>query len=345
MIKAKETMMKKTNGFYPKHIMNKVAKMRATPLTDTLGALAGGMLPFGEITSPIGSMYGALDRDRYEHQDVGGAFIPGVGAARLINRLKSQVGKEVRDTEDDPKNKDARPVRHAISEQLSPLTSMLVTTGLGAGLGKLIGRSNKGAIRGAQIGAIAGGSGLLAGSILAALKRRRTAQEQIDNDKKTVLKDLLIPGVGQYNKHKRMGRSQGDRDELEAAKKGKSEKKAYQLNKTAGLGSLLTKPFRALSRYFELLAGGDVRKLESYNKILERVKSNSNLLETIKFNAKHGTGQVFSHGGQSFTASPEVAEELEKIINTRRNSLIGLGMAGAYGYGVSESKKKKGWFD
>jgi hypothetical protein len=89
---------------------------------------------------------------------------------------------------------------------------MLASTGVGAGIGKLLGNAGKGA----RIGAVAGSTGLLAGAILAAISRRRSAREQIENDKKTILKDLLIPGVGAYNISKRMGRSQGDRDELEA---------------------------------------------------------------------------------------------------------------------------------
>ena len=81
-------------------------------------------------------------------------------------------------------------------------------------------------IRNIKYGLISGlgvaGISALAALIAAAIKRRRTEEEQIKSDKGSVLKKYLLPGVAQYDYLKRLGRSQGERDEAE----GKSEKKA-----------------------------------------------------------------------------------------------------------------------
>lgn len=60
----------------------------------------------------------------------------------------------------------------------------------------------------------------LGGSILAALKRRRSKKEQVEHDTGSTLVNYLIPGFASYNGNKRLGRSQGDREE-DAIRQGK----------------------------------------------------------------------------------------------------------------------------
>ena len=99
------------------------------------------------------------------------------------------------------------------------ISSGLLGALLGGGIGYLSKKNPEGVRLGALIG---GGSGIgaaaiadLAAAIAAAIKRRRTADEQVEHDKGNLVtaKNLLVPGYARYNYYKRIGRSQGDRDE------------------------------------------------------------------------------------------------------------------------------------
>lgn len=201
---------------------------QATPLTDYALSLPGnaiiGTLPGGQVIGPAAYLAGLAGNEDNTHDSVLPALIPGVGSYRAGKRIKTQVLRELRDIEKDKKNNGARPVAHAVAEHLGPTTSILASTLAGAGIGAGLG-GRGGAGTGAAVGAGAGALATLIGSIAAAIKRRRTKQEQIDSDKKSVLAKYLIPGTAAYDLYKRVGRSQGEREEDPNNKK-KSEKKA-----------------------------------------------------------------------------------------------------------------------
>ena len=141
------------------------------------------------------------------------------------NRIKTQVMKEIEAIKKSKKDGDSRPMRHAISEHLgqgtSALAAMLLggTTGALVGVPKSIGSDDpvSDRILGGLLGVAAGGFSSLGldiiGKISAAIRRRRTAKEQIEHDKKSVILNYLVPGFATYNHHKRLGRSQGDIEE------------------------------------------------------------------------------------------------------------------------------------
>ena len=193
---------------------------RATPMTDALGAVVGGMLPFGRLAGGIGAVSGGLTNDFGEHdENAAMAFIPGVGAHRLAKRINSQVNREQIEAKELGRD-EVKPVRHAVAEKLGPATSMALSTLLGAGIGHLVDKK-KGARTGAKIGLGVGGVASLAGMIAAAKKRMRTKEEQMDADEKSVLPKYLVPGAALYGMSKRLGRSQGDRDDKEKSVKSR----------------------------------------------------------------------------------------------------------------------------
>lgn len=187
------------------------------------GAALLGAVPGGAMVPSAAYIAGLLSKEDNSQKSIGPAFIPGVSSYRLGNRIKTQVKRELRQIEEDEKNKGARPVAHAVAEHLGAGTSMLAPILAGAGIGGAVDGKN-GALIGGATGAAAASVATLAGAIAAAIKRRRTAKEQIEADKGSVLAKYLIPGAAAYGQYKRLGRSQGERDEAEA--KGKSEKKA-----------------------------------------------------------------------------------------------------------------------
>jgi len=71
---------------------------------------------------------------------------------------------------------------------------------------------------GSLAGATAGGLGTPLGGLLALIKRRRTAAEQVAYDSNShILKNLLVPGAGSYNMWKRIGRIVGSHMEKKSA--------------------------------------------------------------------------------------------------------------------------------
>lgn len=215
--------------------LEKLAK--ASPATDlVLGNLSTNALRFvnplaGIIADNAGYVTGLVSDEDNEQKSVWPAVIPGVGSYRLANRIKTQVKRELRDIEKDKKNEGARPVAHAIAEHIGPVTSALASMGVGAGAGALVEKAlNKGrnvgvgAVTGSFLGAGVAGVAAIAAMIASAIKRRRTKQEQIDSDKGSVLMKYLVPGTARYGYLKRLGRSQGEREEAEQEKKNKEKK-------------------------------------------------------------------------------------------------------------------------
>ena len=197
---------------------------QSTPLSEYFAGIPAdfvvGSIPFiGPAFTVAPYWAGLASAPDNSQKGIGMSFLPGVSSFRRGNRMKTQVMRELAQIENDKKNKDARPVAHAIAEHIGPTTSFLTSAVLGSGLGALLAK-RKGALAGAGIAGVA----TLIGMLAAAIKRRRTKQEQIDADKGSVLMKYLVPGTGTYDYFKRLGRSQGERDETEQEKKKKEKK-------------------------------------------------------------------------------------------------------------------------
>lgn len=139
------------------------------------------------------------------------AFGPaGMGAAR-----REQILNEIAEARTDKRHKGSDPKGHAFREGIGTLTSLAASRiggkVLGLALEKLTGNEHAKLIGDlAGIGTYAAGTGI--GALAAALKRRRTKEEQIEHDKGSTWMDLLIPGVGVYNSFKRTGRAFDEND-------------------------------------------------------------------------------------------------------------------------------------
>ena len=155
---------------------------------ESLEKLAGGVISDHLTYGPVGSL-----------------------AAR-----REQIINEIAEAEvDAQKNKassKARPKAHAISELLGPITSHFATGLAGAGIGALAG-GRQGMLRGAAIGGSLSYASKAIAAIAAAIKRRRTKEEQLENDKGSILKKYLIPGLAEYDLFKRQGRAFDENDE------------------------------------------------------------------------------------------------------------------------------------
>lgn len=212
----------------------------ATPISDFMGAVVGSMIPYaGPIANGVGASAGILSDDFKEHDKSRlRALIPGVGGYRLAKRLASQVKHEQEDARRLGR-KDVSPVAHAMAEKIGPATSMLASALLGGGIGALAHKKDRGRgfLAGAGIGAGASALANIGGLIAAGIRRRRTKEEQLDADSEATIKKYLVPGLATYGASKRMGRSQGDRDENPENRKKKGdkgkEKKAFALRKSA----------------------------------------------------------------------------------------------------------------
>lgn len=187
----------------------------STPAKEVLLGAVPGMIPYiGPGASTVGSLKALLedvDDEAKPHKGVSKNLIPGVANYRLAKRLKGQAIRQ------DRKHK-GNAVNNLLGERIGPFTAILGATLAGGLTGKGIEAltKNTGArytSKGMLIGAGAGTLSSIIGGIIAGIKRRRTAKEQVEHDKKLRLSNYLVPGVAEYNSYKRLGRSQGDIDE------------------------------------------------------------------------------------------------------------------------------------
>ena len=192
----------------------------STPVSESLSSFVPNIaqeliLPgSSSVTSNIGYIAGLLADQDNKQKGNGLNFVPGVSGYRIGNRLKTQVLRELEYIKKNKQHQGARPVAHAVAEHLGHLTSTLGTTGVGALLGSLLSKDRGiGATIGATIGAGASSIANIGAAITAGVKKRRTKEEQVESDKDSLLWKYLVPGSATYGLFKRIGRSQGERDE------------------------------------------------------------------------------------------------------------------------------------
>lgn len=151
------------------------------------------------------------------------ALAPGGRGYLWAQRMKKQI-----------KNQGARAAKRGledsatsnlVSEHLGGVTSTLLPMALGALVGGFAGAKHpdkdetraQSALGGSIFGMLAGLgislSGRAVGAIAAAIRRRRTAEEQMQHDTSHSAYNWFIPGASTYNYYKRLGRSQGDIEE------------------------------------------------------------------------------------------------------------------------------------
>ena len=106
---------------------------------------------------------------------------------------------------------ESHPVRHfageIIGQATAPVASIAAGAGSGALLGKLFGGNTAaGAMKGGIAGAAVVPAGIVLGSLLALINKRRSVAEQKKHDTTgSSLADMTIPGLSTYNTFKRTG--------------------------------------------------------------------------------------------------------------------------------------------
>lgn len=197
----------------------------STPTTEFFGQVLTRATPVAGA-APFAHLAGLLTEPDNKNTEAWQSLIPLVADYRTGHRIRSQV-------ETQNKRFGGKGTANAVSEYVGKPLSILTPTALGAIIGALARKnaSKRDVINGSVIGAATGAAGgmlaRLAGDITAAVNKRRTAEEQAKHDKKIHLENYLIPGMADYNFSKRIGRSQGDRDESSnnKSKKNKNDKK------------------------------------------------------------------------------------------------------------------------
>ena len=167
----------------------------ATKQANLAGDVTGDILWTG-----IPSVFGqsdALVRRSFPKNDSKG-LLPGVGASRVLRRQM-----KVR-TDTGPK--DPYPEQRILSDDLSVFTPILLFATLGFG-GGLLAKDQQGPLKGAGMGAGVAASAAVAGLLTAALTRRRTKEEQAKAEQQPAYLNHIVPGLGMYNKYKRLGYS------------------------------------------------------------------------------------------------------------------------------------------
>ena len=129
---------------------------------------------------------------------------------------REQIINEIAEARASNKHKGSDPMGHALREAIGPITSLAASRLAGKSLGWLVSKIS-GNEHATSIGELAGvgtaALGNAVGALAAAIKRRRTKEEQLEHDKGSTWKDMLIPGFGAYNSLKRMGRAFDENDE------------------------------------------------------------------------------------------------------------------------------------
>lgn len=132
------------------------------------------------------------------------ALVPGVAAYRNMRRVKRQT------------EADDGTHSRLWSQLIGPTTSTALTTGIGAAIGHAVDKED-GALLGGLAGlGTAGVANVLAG-IIAAIRRRRTPEEQrayANSGIGTGAAEYLVPGVAAYNHFKTVGAAMGKDKEL-----------------------------------------------------------------------------------------------------------------------------------
>ena len=192
----------------------------STPVSEALSSLVPDIaqeliIPRSSVvTNSIGYISGLIADQDNKQKGNWLNFVPGVSGYRKGNRIKTQVLRELEYIKKNKQHQGARPVAHAVAEHLGYLASTIGTAGVGALIGSLLSkRRGIGAIIGAGIGAQASAIANLGAAIAAGVKKRRTKEEQAESDKDSLLWKYLVPGSATYGLFKRIGRSQGERDE------------------------------------------------------------------------------------------------------------------------------------
>jgi len=191
----------------------------------TVPPLAGLGVPANTIGSALGALEGTQseDEEKFTDKTPGMSVLPGVGAYRMTRRKKRQMT--------DP---ETGSTKHYWSAQIGSLpitgigTSLIAPAILGAAIGTyaLSGKDEAtgketskrdAALAGAGLGAGAGILANVAGAPLAAFVTPRRTNEEQSKATKSWLSNLLVPGVGAYNKWKALGRAYGDSENREIA--------------------------------------------------------------------------------------------------------------------------------
>lgn len=166
--------------------------------------IAGGAitsaLPYVNLAGGVGSMLGSLNgrdlsdeelEELTESRENGMNYVPGVAHYRLAQR-NNALARKIVERAKELKVKKVRPTRHAITESLGNVIN--------------------------PINWVAGPIGAL----VAAGKKHRTLDEQVEHDSKAVsLANLLVPGYAGYHGALRAGAS---RDVVEKKKKKKDDR-------------------------------------------------------------------------------------------------------------------------
>ena len=175
----------------------------------------------GDTANGIGMFAGYMD----DGDDYGGVsnYVPGMTSYHTARRNK-RVAKEML-----KKDPNSHPYANIAAEHIGGLTSLLLASGIGAGIGGLKGKSLEGAGNGALAGGGAAALASLIGTIRGLSKKRRTDEEQLARETtgRAVAK-YLIPGLAAEDRLMRLGKS---RDYFPEGKKEDSSEKDNNDNK------------------------------------------------------------------------------------------------------------------
>jgi hypothetical protein len=175
-----------------------------SPLRLWLGAVPGvGRLQAigegaGGLTGLLQEGPDAEEKQRLADRPAALSLLPGVGTYNMARRAKgvadqsAELGGE-------------HPYANMWTEELAPISQILAGLGGGAAVGGAV-RGREGVLPGMAIGAGAASLPVLIGAIAAGIRKRRTEQEQADTETggRVALK-ALVPGVGTYDRFKRLG--------------------------------------------------------------------------------------------------------------------------------------------
>lgn len=205
-----------------KRISYKTASLRgdvAGDLTYNTLLAGSGLLPFYYLASEPGIYFTASKSKRGADWK---SALPAVGAQRVNMALDANTYVTL------PGH--ARSKRY--SQTLSPFTSLIVGALAGAGIGAVAGDTTKGIAGGALLGAGAGAaSSLLALALAAATPTWSKEKTKSYMNTPQGVKNLLIPGLGTYNRYKRIGRAIADQQQ--AKNSGTNRGKEKDMNKKA----------------------------------------------------------------------------------------------------------------